>query len=106
MPQTINTTKPNPGINPNLQSIRVWLFPGPPFAYPNPPQPMPTPQAEVPATEARFVVYEGFDARNGNGNSLGRGAIDTGARTAMQVFQATTVEDLLIAAFPAPGPDF
>lgn len=105
MPSTVNLNVSNPGINPAVQSVRAWLFPGPPFEYPQPPAAVPTPQAEVAADQAHFVIYEGFDRKNAAGNSLGRGSIDTGAQTAMQAFRATTVEQLLINAFPAPGPD-
>ena len=107
MPQDINLNVSNPGIDPNIQSVRVWLFPGPGFAYPpaGTDMPSPLPQVEVSASQAHFLIYEGFDGKSARGTSLGRGSIDTGDETVMAAFQATTVEELLINAFPAPLPD-
>ena len=109
MPQSFNLTKSYPGLNPAVQSIRVWLFPGPPFEFPRAPNSAmiaPLPQVEVAVDQAHFVVYEGFTGRNQqNGTSIGRGSIDTSPETAQAHFNATTLEELLVAAFPAPGTD-
>jgi hypothetical protein len=100
----VNLAASNAGINAAIQSLKVWLFPGPPFEYPAAPAAVTLPQAEVAADQAHFVIYEGFAARNAGGGSVGRGSIDTGpSETAMQRFNSSTVEDLLIAAFPPPG---
>lgn len=85
-------------------SVTCWFYsaPWPNPTVPQPPTPMPaTPAEDATAQTAHFVVFEGFDRANGRGNSSGRGAIDTGAQTALEYAQAQTVEELLAFAFPS-----
>jgi hypothetical protein len=102
MPQTFNLSNSIQGLNANVRSVRCWFYDGPfdPHGYPQPPTPMPTLIAETsPVTDAHYIVFEGFDRTNANGNSLGRGSIDTGTVSAQEYYQATTLEAILLAAF-------
>lgn len=109
--QSFNLTQSYPGLDATVQSVRVWLFASP-WQYPQSatvPMPAPLPQPEVTASQAHFVIYEGFTTRTNQqtvATSKGRGSIDTGpVDSALDRFKATTLEELLVAAFPAPGPD-
>lgn len=104
MPATFNLTSTIQGLNVNVRSVRLWFYSNVTVWgdswYPQPPAPMPAlPPEDATQTTAHFVVYEGFDRTNTNGNSLGRGSMDTGVQTAQDFYQATTVQALLEAAF-------
>jgi hypothetical protein len=116
MPQNVNLTKSEPGVNPAVVSVRAWFYPAP-WGYPQPQDGPITPgqngqPAEIAGNanqqyqNAHFLVYEGFSGTNESGTSLGRGSVDCGAQTLSQAFPtATSIETLLATAFPAPGPN-
>lgn len=95
MPQVFNPAGSLTGINPNLASLRYWLWPS-----------VTDRTAETTATAAHFVQFEGYDRRNATGNLIAPlDQIDTWPRACMDVFQATTIEELLRSAFPPPTAD-
>lgn len=87
MPQTLNVTAP-PGTPAATRSIRYWLY-----------RSSADRTVEVASTVARFVLFEAFTAVNGGGSSLGVGSIDTSPLTVFETYKATTVQELLAAAF-------
>lgn len=81
--------------NPNLRSVRGWLYRAPMLW-----QPGNMPAEDATLQTARFLVFEGFDGSNGTGNSLGFGSVDSGVQTVLEyAHNATTVEDVLREAF-------
>ena len=99
MAVTQNLSRSLAGIGPGVVSVVAYLYPAP-VQYT---QTGAMPAGEVGPGAAQFVVFEGFTGKSGNGTSVGRGRIDTGAQTAMGYYNATSLDVLLIQVFGTTG---
>jgi hypothetical protein len=88
MPTSFNINSPLQGLNINVRSVNCWFWPG-----------VIDQSAEVASTASHYVVFEGFTSPNLGGVSLGRGSLDTGGMTAIQMYQAATVQEVFTKAF-------
>jgi hypothetical protein len=88
LPQGFNINPPIAGLNINVRSVLVWFWPS-----------FDDRTAEVTPNLSHYVEYEAYPQNNQNGIPIGRGHIDCGVQSAMDMYQSATIQELMTKAF-------